>query len=155
MVVPNREIANKLFLFNILAMSNSVKVHNLSEDVNIDKTRGRYIVLSPISSRAASTHSNASSIPYINRIEAQNNNHFWFNQTEQENFQLLYASLKGGNSDDQNRNQVSIAANHTNNMRKQHIPIKGLALNFFCSSNENMFNVQLSYDINQALDSRS
>ena len=152
MVVPNREIANKLFLFNILAMSNSVEVHNLSEDVNMDKTRGRFMALSPISSRATSTHSNASSIPYVNRIEAQNNGYFWFNQTEQENFQLLYASLKRGNSDDQNRNQVSMVANYTNNMRKQHVPIKGLVLNFSYSSNKNMFNVQLSYDINQALD---
>ena len=67
----------------------------------------------------------------------------------------MYASLKGGNSDDQNRNQVSMVANHTNNIKKQHIPIKGLALNFFCSSNENMFNVQLPYDINQALDPKS
>jgi len=155
MVVPNREIVNKFFPCNISAMSNSVEVHNLSEDVNIDKTRGRSMALSPISSRATSTHSNALSIPYIDRMEAQNNNSSWFNQTEQENFQLLYASLKGGNSDDQNRNQVSVAADPTNNMREQYVPIKGLALNISCESNENMFNVQLSYDNNQALDPES
>ena len=133
-------------------MSNSVEVHNLSEDVNMDETRGRSMALSPISSRATSTHSNALSIPYIDRMEAQNNNSSWFNQTEQENFQLSYASLKGGNSDDQNRNQVSVVADPTNNMREQYVPIKGLALNISCGSNENMFNMQLSYDIDQALD---
>ena len=118
MVVPNREIVNKFFPCNILAMSNSVEVHNLSEDINMDETRGRSIALSPISSRATSTHSNALYIPYVDRMEAQNNNSSWFNQTEQENFQLLYASLKRGNSDDQNRNQVSVAADPTNNMRE-------------------------------------
>ena len=46
-------------------------------------------------------------------------------------------------------------ANPTNNMREQYVLIKGLALNIFCSSNENMFNMQLPYDIDQALDPKS
>jgi len=43
----------------------------------------------------------------------------------------------------------------TNNTREQCVPIKGLALNIFYSSNKNMFNIQLPYDINQALDPKS
>ena len=38
-------------------------------------------------------------------------------------------------------------------MREQ--PIKGPALNISCGSNKNMFNVQLPYDIDQALDPKS
>jgi len=155
MVAPNREIANKFFPFNISAMSNSVEVYNLSEDINMDETRGRSIALSPISSRATSTHSSTLSIPYVDRMKVQNNNFFWFNQTEQENFQLSYTSLKEGNSDDQNRNQVSVAANPTKNTREQYVSIKDLVLNFSCSSNKNMFNMQLPYDIDQALDFKS
>ena len=90
---------NKIFHFNILAMSNSVEVNNLSEDVNMDKTRDRSRTPSPISSRATSIHLNTLSITYVDRMEVQNNDLSWFNQTEQENFQLLYAFLKGGNSD--------------------------------------------------------
>ena len=141
MVAPNIEIANKFFPFNISAMSNSVEVHNLSEDINMDETRGRSIAPSSISSRATSTHSNTLSIPYVDRMKVQNNNFFWLNQTEQENFQLSYTSLKKGNSDDQNKNQVSVVADSTKNTREQYISIKDLVLNFSCSSNKNMFNM--------------
>ena len=48
-----------------------------------------------------------------------------------------------------------MAADPTNNMREQYVPIEGLALNISYSSNENIFNVQLSYNINQALDPES
>ena len=41
-------------------------------------------------SRALLNHSDISFISYVERIEAQSNNIFWFNQTEQENFQLPY-----------------------------------------------------------------
>jgi len=80
-------------------MYNSVKAHNLSRDVNMNEIRGSSIALSPISSSATSTHSNTLFIPYIDRIEAQNNDFSWFNQTEQDNFQLSYTSLKRENSD--------------------------------------------------------
>jgi len=102
MVASNKEIANKFFPFNISAMSNSVEVHNFSKDINMDETKDRFVALSLISSRATSMYSNTLSIPYINRMEAQNNDLFWFNQTEQENFQLSYASLKERNSEDRN-----------------------------------------------------
>jgi len=91
MVAPKREITNKIFPFNISAMSNSVEIHNLSEDINMDEKRGRSMAPSPISSGATSTHSNTLSIPYVDRMEAQNNDPFWFNQTEQENFQLSFS----------------------------------------------------------------
>jgi len=50
-------------------MSNSVEIHNLSKDINMDETRGRSMAPNPISSRATSTHSNTLFIPYVNRIE--------------------------------------------------------------------------------------
>ena len=45
-------------------------------------------------------------------MEAQNNNSFWFNQTEQKNFHLLYISLKRGNSDNQDK---AIGTTNTSN----------------------------------------
>ena len=48
-----------------------------------------------------------------------------------------------------------MVADPTNTMREQCVPIKGPALNISCGSNENVFNVQLSYNIDQALDPKS
>ena len=53
--------------------------------------------------RALLTHSDISSISYVERIEAQSNNIFWFNQTKQENFQLSYVSSNEGISLNQNK----------------------------------------------------
>ena len=40
-VVPNREFANIKSSFHTLAMHHSLEVNAISEDVNIDKLRGR------------------------------------------------------------------------------------------------------------------
>jgi len=64
------------------SISNLVKVNNFSEDINIDNPRGRFIALSSISSRAILAHLDTLFILYIKRIKAQNNDSFWFNQTE-------------------------------------------------------------------------
>ena len=45
-----------------------------SEDINIDTSRGRSTFSSSHSSRASSTHSAASSVPYHARMEQQSNN---------------------------------------------------------------------------------
>lgn len=84
-------------------MSNLVEVNNFSEDINIDKLKGRSMILSHISLRVTLAYLDILYISYVNRMKAQNNNLSWFNQTEQENFQLLYSSLKRGNLVDWNK----------------------------------------------------
>jgi len=96
MVMPNREIANiNLYSYNS-AMSNSMEVNAISEDTNMGEPRGRSLLSSPNTSRGMLAHSDLSSIPYVDRMEAQNNDPSWFNQTEQEHFQLSYATPKEG-----------------------------------------------------------
>ena len=97
MVVPNREIVNTNYFLTTSAMSNSVEAKCISENINIDKPRGRSTLISRNMSRVVSVHSDLLSIPYIEQIENQSNNSSWFNQTEQKNFQLSYISSKRGN----------------------------------------------------------
>ena len=61
------------------------------------------MILSHISLRVTLAYLDILYISYVNRMKAQNNNLSWFNQTEQENFQLLYSSLKRGNLVDWNK----------------------------------------------------
>jgi len=72
MVVPSREMNINLSHYNS-AMSNLMEVNPISEDINMDKPRSRSLSSSPNVSRGMSTHSDILSIPYVNRIEAQNN----------------------------------------------------------------------------------
>jgi len=51
-----------------------MKVNNIPGDINMDKPRGGSAVLSKYNSRKSSTHSDVSSIPYIDRMEAQSVN---------------------------------------------------------------------------------
>jgi len=53
-----------------------------SEDINVDTPRGRSTFSSSHSSRASSTHSVASSVPYHARIEQQSNDPSWANQMD-------------------------------------------------------------------------
>ena len=53
--------------------------------------------------RTTLVHLDILSILYIKRMEAQSNNLFWFSQTKQENFQLLYISSKEENLPNQNK----------------------------------------------------
>ena len=78
-------------------MFNLVKTNIFSENVNMDKPRRRFLLLSPNISKATLTYSDTLLIPYVDRIEAQNDNLLQFNQTKQNNFQLLYASSRERN----------------------------------------------------------
>ena len=54
--------------------------NNNNIDMEIDTPRERSVNSSINSSRESSTHSNVSSIPYVERMEAQNNNPSWTDQ---------------------------------------------------------------------------
>ena len=107
MVVLNREIANINSFHKFSAISNPVKAKKFSENVNMDELRGRSVISSCILSRVMLAYLDILSIPYIKRIEVQSNDSFWFGQTKQENFQLLYRSPKDGNSPDQNNVKIN------------------------------------------------
>ena len=76
MAAPNREIVNINLSFNLSAMFNLVKTNIFSENVNMDKPRRRFLLLSPNISKATLTYSDTLLIPYVDRIEAQNDNFF-------------------------------------------------------------------------------
>jgi len=62
----------------------------------MDEPRGRSVISSRVILKATLAHSDILSILYVERMEAQINGLFWFGQTKQENFQLLYVSPKEG-----------------------------------------------------------
>jgi len=94
MVASNREITNiNSFPINS-AINHSIKVNTISEDINMDALRGRSNSLSPNLLWKSLTHSNLSFVLYVDRIEAQNNNPLWTDQTKKQNFQLLYTISK-------------------------------------------------------------
>jgi len=103
MIVFNKEIANINSSINILAISHSIEVNASSEDINIDELRGRSIASSPNSLRNPLAHSDLLSVPYMDRIEAQNVDPSWANQTKQKIFHLFYTFSKEGASNIQNK----------------------------------------------------
>ena len=62
---------------------------------------------------------------------------------------LKYTTLKSKG------NQVSKMANPSSNARQQYVENVGLVLNNESAENSNIFNIQLNYDIDQALDPES
>jgi len=55
-------------------MSHSIELNVVSKDINIDLLRDKFSLLSSNLSRELLTHLDLSSISYIDRIEAQNDN---------------------------------------------------------------------------------
>ena len=98
MIVPNRELVNILFPFNISILSISIAYNNKNIDMNIKILRSWSVNSSTNSSRESSTCLSVSSIPYVERIEAQNNDLSWTKQVDEYNnfqgFSLFYTSLK-------------------------------------------------------------
>ena len=76
----------------------------------MDELRGRSKPSSQNSSRESPVHSDLSSVPYVDRMEAQNNDPSWANQMEMENFQLSYTTPKKRVSNVQNE---ATNLNHT------------------------------------------
>ena len=111
---------------------------------NYDEMRGCTITHNKQAFRTVSMSSSKALVLYATKIECLNDCLKDKDSREPiDRSQLLHATPR------EQRNQVSAVADPTNNIRKQCVSIKDLALS---SSNENMFNVQLLYDINQTLD---
>ena len=81
-VVSNREITNINISFYNLAISNSIGVNTIFEEINIDELRDKFLSSSPNTSRGILSYLDFSFILYMNTIEVQSNDLFWFNQTE-------------------------------------------------------------------------
>ena len=111
--MPNRELANIFFPFDISILSNPMTNNNIIMNIDMDNPRGKIVNASANSSRKSSTHSSVSS---IERMEAQNNNSSWADQVNEFNklqgFSLSYASPKIG--DDNTNNKATRPANMLN-----------------------------------------
>ena len=59
-------------------MSNQVEAEYISEDIEMDEPRGRFAIPSKATSRATLAFSTTSSVPYVERMEAQNNDPDFF-----------------------------------------------------------------------------
>ena len=97
MVASIRELVNILFPTTFTAIQPKPMTYlpfNMDIDVDIDMIRRRSTSFSQISSRKSPTHSVASSVPYHERMEIQNN---LLNKDKQEpvkSFKLSYVSSK-------------------------------------------------------------
>jgi len=69
MVAPNRELANTLFSESSNTLTTPTTYYNNNMNMEVDTPRGRSVVL-----RESLAHSSISSIPYIERMEAESNN---------------------------------------------------------------------------------
>jgi len=107
-VVPNKELANTLFSFDISISNISLFIpmaqnpSNMNMNINTDVTRGRSASSNINNSRESSTHLDTSSVPYHKRMKIQSDNTLWSEQVEiekRDSFSLSYTISKKGNSD--------------------------------------------------------
>jgi len=114
-VVPNRELVNTLFSFDISILSIPIAYNNKNIDIDIDTLRGRLVNVSTNGSRESLTYSNVPFISYMKRMEAQNNNSSWTNQVDKYNglqgFSLSYTTSK---IEDNNTNKATELVNMPN-----------------------------------------
>jgi len=111
---------------------------------NYDKVRGHLMTSDVQSSKTLSMSSSEYDEEYLARFQCKSGNIVENDQIiPSDSPQLKYATpnIQG--------NQVSKATDYTTNMRQQHVKCDAPALN------NNMFNIQLQYDINQVLDPES
>jgi len=162
MVVPIREVANKHFLFLSAITSNSTMTQ-IPSNMDIDMIRGRPALTSRASSRSSSISSNTLSILYHQCIELNNNLPDIESQEPIDSPQLFYT--RGAEAGD----LVRLATDKNSANNSQHVCNEILALKRISqphskgkgklidgpssSPSENMVNTQLSYDINQAIES--
>jgi len=165
MVVPLREIGNKLFLFSVnmdTTIAMNLPTMNTSAYIGMDlfnvvrnspnnynEMRGHTLTHGKPSFREISIFSTILLVTYHDRMMMNNDND---SDTIMEPInmpQLSYVTLGGQN------NQVSIAADLNNNITNQYVSIKGSALNnsisssLSCADVDNNINIQLLYDPNR------
>ena len=127
MVVPIRELANKLFsttAINIQPLQIAQFPSNMDMDINTNIIRGRSTSFSKVSSKKSSTHSTVSSTLYHQRMEIQNN---FLDEDIQEpinSFQLSYVS-----NNKQTDKLVRLATDNSSQKRSQHVQNETPALN--------------------------
>ena len=135
---------------------NTDMVINLVDDLfknicdNFDKVRGHSLASSIHCPKAPSLSSSECDEDYAIRVQRESDKMVNDDLVILSNSpQLEYATPKS------QVNQVSKVADLTSNTRQQHVENVGPALNSNLTDDSNIFNVQLNYDINQALDSES
>ena len=159
MVAPIRDIGNKFL--SISATHTLTSNMTLSSDMNIvidivddlfkkncgnyDEVRGHLMISNAQSPRTPSMSSSEYDEEYSARVQHKSNDMVENDQIiPSDSPQLKYATLNSQG------NQVSKATNCTTNIRQQHVEHNAPTLN-----NNNVFNVQLQYNINQTLDPKS
>ena len=115
---------------------------------NFDEVRDHSLTSSIHHPRTLSLSSSECDKDYVTRIQRESNKMVKDDLIiPSDSSQLEYATSKSQG------NQVSKVADLTLNTRQQHIENVGSALNNNLTNDSNVFNMQLNYDINQALDS--
>ena len=161
MVVPYRELRNITlsastthFTTNNIASSNDIDmvVNSLDNffDIgdNFDEVRDHSLVLSTYKLRSPLLSLSDCKEEYHIRIKRKSDRMDEDSSiASADSIQIEYMTQEGQND------QVSKVADNTNNLCQQCISNEDLALNQ--PSRNNMFNIQLNYDINQALDPES
>ena len=84
-VVPNRELVDILFPFNTSIFSTLIVQNNMNIDIDVNIPKYKSIYSSTNISRELLVHSSISSILYVEKIKAQNNNSSWTNQVKEFN----------------------------------------------------------------------
>ena len=71
--MSNKEVVNINFFTNNFTIFHSIDSNIVSEDINIDVSKDKSNLSSPNLSRESLTHSDLSSVSYVDRMETQNN----------------------------------------------------------------------------------
>jgi len=161
MVAPIRELGN--ITLSTSAIHSTINNMTLIQDNDMvvdpldnllglgdkfDKVRGYSLALSTYRPRSPSMFLSECNEKYHIRVKKKSNRMDEDEPaTSTDSIQVEYTSQKGRNG------QVSNVADNTNNICHQHVSNKDLASSLL--SGNNVFNIQLSYDINQALDLES
>jgi len=156
MIVPNRELANTQFPFDISLTSNPqvyLDTLNMEDNIDMGPPRGRSQVNSKNNSRDLSIISITSSKSYHKHMEIQNYNQSWCNQVEDE----YNAHSSGTNVEETNISNGLITSNHSkgkqckfnevlalNNILPP--PVTNIANNQYVP-NSQQFKVPLNYNI--------
>ena len=114
---------------------------------NYNDVRGYTMYSNKTSSRTVSMSSSETSVDYATRME-------WLNNLpdNKETRELINSSQLSYVTPGKQGNQVSKMADSSSSREQQYVINENLALSKATNSNEHMFNVQLSYDVNQVLD---